>query len=117
MFTPITVTGTFLRPDGQPAQGTFEILLNEPIANGDEVEEPVTIRAKLDTTGAVVSADGEPLVLLANDDTGTTPPGSFYTFTPDFNDAPEGPWPWSSEFTRIITAASENGTFSLTTTA
>lgn len=117
MFTPITITGTFVAPNGKPAQGTFEILLNEAITNGDEVEEPVTINAKLDATGSIVAADGEPLVLLANDDVGTTKPGSFYTFTPSIHDAPEGPWPWSSQFTRVIPAASPEGTFSLTTNA
>jgi hypothetical protein len=40
-FTTITITGgPFLRPDGQPAQGTLTATLSERLQNGAEILDP-----------------------------------------------------------------------------
>lgn len=92
MFTPVTLTGTFLRSDGSFASGTGTATLSHRIANGTTVIEPTPVTFHLSPTGTVVNNAGTPLVLEANDDTGTVPSGSFYRFVLDFDTAPVDPF-------------------------
>lgn len=91
-LTPITITGTFTRPDGSAMSGTGTATLSHRIANGTTVIEPTPISFHLSPTGTVVNSAGTALVLEANDDTGTVPAGSFYSFVLDFDSAPVDPF-------------------------
>ena len=74
-FTQVTVTGSFETPDGEPALGTVTAELSEPIKNaGTWVGDAKVVRS-------LVKGEIADLHLVANDDPGTTPEGSFYTFT------------------------------------
>jgi len=87
-FTTITITTTEIRPNGEPAQGTVTATLSEPITNGTTTIDPTPILAELNGEGKLKAQSGEAFTLVANDDTGTTPEGSEYTFLIEIADAP-----------------------------
>jgi hypothetical protein len=91
-FTPITLTGTFTEPDGSAVSGTGSATLSHRIANGTTIIEPTPIALELSPTGTVVNSAGQPLILEANDDPGTEPQGSFYSFVLEFGSAPIDPF-------------------------
>jgi hypothetical protein len=88
-FTPITITGTFTKPDGSAASGTVTAILSMPLENGTAQVTPTPIVGILDASGALKDDSGlAPFVLEANDDTGTTPAGSTYEFLIELDSAP-----------------------------
>lgn len=74
-FTAVTVTGKFEGESGAAASGTLTFCLTETMANSDVVVAPAPIVVDLDASGSFSQT------LLANDDTGTTPPGVMYGVT------------------------------------
>jgi hypothetical protein len=90
-FTPITITGTFTRPDTTGAEGSVTLTLTETIRNGTETVEPNPVLA-LVQEGELLAEDGQPLVVVANDDTGTSPVGSRYVFLVQVDNAPVSTW-------------------------
>lgn len=108
-LTAVTVTGTFTRADGSFASGTGTATLSHRIANGTTVIEPTPISFHLSPTGTVVNSAGTPLILEANDDTGTLPTGSFYSFVLDFDSAPVDP------FDAVVSHSAPGGTVDLST--
>ena len=72
-FTPISVQATRRNPDGSPASGTISFSLNAEMLNGVESVQPFPILGVLNPDGQLVAQSGQPIVLLANDDPGTTP--------------------------------------------
>ena len=87
-FTAITITGTFVRPDGLPDQGTITATLSEPMTNSGETVEVEPILGMLNSEGELVAQSGEPFELFANDDVGTKPPGAEYAFVLQLDNAP-----------------------------
>lgn len=87
-FTTITITGSFERPNGEPAQGSIVATLSETIQNGTEIVEPNPVMGVLNGEGKLVSESLQPFTLAANDDTDTTPVGSTYTFLVELDTAP-----------------------------
>jgi len=89
-FTLITVTGQWQNPDGSPLQGTVTARLDRQIANSGKIAAAIPVVFTLDSTGALVGNPGSsasqvdpppsplPAQLVANNDTGTEPPGSTY---------------------------------------
>lgn len=106
-FTPITLTGTLDRPDGTAAQGTFTATLSGTMTNGATVVEPAPVSGILTSSGPKTQA-GQPFVLDAVDDTGTTPTDRFYTFEIQA-DVTVGP------FTAAISHTAVGGTVDLST--
>jgi hypothetical protein len=74
-FTPVTVTGSYESESGATAAGTVTFTLTQAMQNADQIVTPTPITVTLDGTGHFST------VLLANDDTGTTPPGVCYGVT------------------------------------
>ena len=73
-FTPVSVQATRANPDGSPATGTITFTLNAEMTNGTESIQPRPILGVLDPQGRLVAqSNQQALVLLANDDDGTTP--------------------------------------------
>lgn len=92
-LTAVTITGTFVDPDSsQPRTITGSATLSERIANGVQIVEPEPIGFQGNTSGQIVNHAGLPLTLVANDDTGTSPPGSYYTFRITVDSAPIDPF-------------------------
>lgn len=87
-FTTITITATETRPNGEPAQGTITATLSEPVTNGTTTIDPTPILGELNGEGKLKDQAGEAFTLVANDDTGTTPAGSEYSFLVEIADAP-----------------------------
>jgi hypothetical protein len=72
-FTLVPLIGTFTSPGGSgPAQGTLELTLSEEMTNGGVTKDTETLEVSLNN-GGVLNFEIE-----ANDDTGTTPTGTFY---------------------------------------
>ncbi len=88
--TLVTVTGTWNDPGGSdPKTGKVTATLNEAIQNGTIVIEADPVVGYLNDAGQLVADDGEsPFKLYANDDTATSPPGSFYSFLVEIDNAP-----------------------------
>jgi len=101
--TVITVTATYLNPDGSAASGKVTLALSEPIANANVIYHVQPQIATLNGDGTI----SQPLV--ANDDTATTPTGSFYTVTEDIEDAPQ------REYVVVIPHAASDATVDLST--
>ena len=101
--TIITVTGTYLNPDGTACSGTVTFTLNEPIANGNVIYHVQPQVVTLTGNGTISQK------LVANDDAGTTPTGSFYTVNEDLSSAPQ------REYVATVPAASPGGTVDLST--
>jgi hypothetical protein len=80
--TTITVTGTYLNADGTACAGTVTFTLSEPITNSGVIYHQAPQVATLNGSGAISQ------ILVANDDTGTTPTGSFYTVSEVLSGAP-----------------------------
>lgn len=92
-FTQISVTGSFDRPDGQPAQGTVTAALSARMVNGTEVIEPTPVTGYLDAAGQLVNDSGEqPFTVAANDDAATTPAGTVYRFVLELDSGPIDPF-------------------------
>lgn len=108
-FTPITVTGTFKRPDGSPDSGTGTATLSHRLVNGTAIVEPEPVSLELSPTGTVVNTSGTAFILDAVDDTGTEPTGAYYTFVLEFDSAPIDP------FTAVISHSAAGGTVDLST--
>jgi hypothetical protein len=89
-LTPVTITGTITRADGTHAEGTFTATLSGTMANGTTVVEPTPISGLLTAAGPV-NLSGLPFVLDAVDDTGTSPPGRYYRFVFELDNAPPLP--------------------------
>jgi hypothetical protein len=101
--TAITVTGTYSNADNTAAAGSVTFELNQVIANANTIYhlQPQT-----------VTLDGEghfSQVLIANDDSGTTPTGSFYTVTEKINDSPE------TQYTIKVLHSAAGGTVDIST--
>lgn len=90
-FTPVTITGTITRPDGTNAEGSFTATLSGTMENGTTVIEPSPITGLLAASDPVNTA-GQPFVLEAVDDTGTTPTGRYYRFVFEVDNAPIDPF-------------------------
>ena len=87
-LTRVTITGSFERSDGSPQQGTVTAVCSTTIENGGEQVSAAPIAGQLDDEGKLVNAEGGPLQLAANNDEGTEPGGSYYSFTVELSDAP-----------------------------
>lgn len=87
MFTVVTITGTFERPDGEPSAGTITAQLSQPMTNGEEIVEATPILGEV-TGGQLKAPSGEPFTLVANDDVGTEPVNVRYRFTLELDNAP-----------------------------
>ncbi len=87
-FTSITVTGSFERPNGEPAQGSVVAMLSTTIQNGTEIIDPTPVMGVLNSEGKLVAESLGPLPLAANDDAGTEPAGSTYRFVVELDNAP-----------------------------
>lgn len=61
--------------------------LSTTIQNGTEVASTDPFVGYFSDAGALVDDDGDALVVPANDDTGTLPAGSFYTFVVEVDSA------------------------------
>lgn len=108
-FTQITITGSFDRPDGQPAQGTITATLSARMVNGTEVIEPTPISGQLDAAGALKDDSGEQrFTLAANDDSATTPTGTVYRFVLELDSGPIDP------FEASVPSAAPAGTIDIT---
>ena len=88
MFTFVTITGSFERPNGEPAQGTNTASLAQSIRNADEIVTPTPVLGELNAEGKLVMQSGAPFVLEATDDTGTEPAGVHYRFVLQLDNAP-----------------------------
>lgn len=108
-LTQITITGTLADPNAGDAAGTGTATLSHRIVNGSTVVEPEPIEFQLNASGQVVNMSGLPLVVYANDDTGTEPTGSFYTFVLEIDSAPIDP------FEAVISHLAPGGTVDLST--
>jgi len=75
-FTLVNVTGWFVSPSGTPATGSVTATLTKPMTNGATVVDCTPITVTLNDAGQLSG-----LVLAANDDAGTTPQETMYTFT------------------------------------
>lgn len=106
-FTNITITATEERPDGTPAQGSVTVTLSERITNSGVSVDPTPITGTLNTSGQLVNSSGHPFVVVANDDTGTTPAGSFYSFVVEFDNAP------LDQFDAVVSHTAGGGTVDL----
>jgi len=86
-FTPISLQATRANPDGSPASGTISFTLNAEMLNGTESIQPAPISGVLNPSGQLVQQNGQPVVLLANDDSGTTPadPSAAYVVQENIN--------------------------------
>jgi hypothetical protein len=107
-FTAITITGSFERPNGEPAQGSVTATLSETIQNGTETIEPNPVMGVLNQEGKLVAESLEAFKLEANDDTGTTPAGSTYTFLVELDTAP------IRSFTAVVPHTASEGKIDLT---
>lgn len=74
-FTSVTVVGTFHDQTGSPASGTLTFTLTQPMQNGDVIVDPQPVVVTLDSSGHFST------VLLANDDSATTPVSVQYGVT------------------------------------
>jgi hypothetical protein len=107
-FTTITITGSFTRPDGQPAQGTVTATLSEQLENGTAIIEPTPIAGVLNAAGQLKDSSGlQPFTVVANDDPATTPQGSEYQFVLELDSAPV------KEFSAVVSHSAVGGTVDL----
>jgi hypothetical protein len=86
-FTFIEVTAFFQTPEGQPAQGTVAATLLHRLTNGDTQINPTPVLGEL-IEGHLKLQDGEPFIMPATDDTGTTPTGVGYLWSISLDNAP-----------------------------
>lgn len=107
-LTQITLTGTLTRPDGTPAEGTFTATLSGTMTNGTTVVEPAPLSGVLGASGPTNQA-GQPFLLTAIDDPGTTPTDRYYTFLLELDGVPLDP------FTAAISHTAPGGTVDLST--
>lgn len=86
-FTPISLQATRANPDGSPASGTISFTLNAEMSNGTESIQPAPISGVLNPQGQLVQQNGQAIILLANDDEGTTPadPSAAYVVQENIN--------------------------------
>jgi len=103
-FTPVTITGTFVNPDGTPANGTVTATLLTELQNGTTTLSPRPITGVLIAGGLLKLSTGAPMVLDANDDVGTTPTNSYYTFRITLDGAP------STTFSAVVSHSAPGGT-------
>lgn len=102
-FTVITVTRTYQNEDGTAAAGTVQFQLNQPIANGGVTRYHTPLTVTLNASGALS------VPLVANDDTGTTPQGSFYIVIERVTSAS------NREYTVVVPSDAPGGTVDLGT--
>ena len=86
-FTLIEITATFETPEGEPAQGTVTATLLHRLTNGDTQINPTPVLGEL-IEGKLKLQDGEPFILPATDDTGTSPTGVGYYWSISLDNAP-----------------------------
>jgi hypothetical protein len=101
--TLIAVTGKYANADGTAAVGTVTFVLSEPIANSDVIYHQLPQTNTLSGTGAFSQT------LVANDDSATSPTGSFYTVTENISDAPQ------RVYSIVVASASPHGTVDIST--
>jgi hypothetical protein len=101
--TLITVTGTYYNVDGTAAVGTVSFKLSEPIANSNVIYHLLPKEVTLNGSGSISQ------LLVANDDTATTPTGSYYIVTEKITNSP------SREYQIVVPHAATNGTIDLST--
>lgn len=107
MFTPITVTGNLVNPDGSPASGGMKFQLSQYVngvwvpcgmtdSSSGEVVSAAPIQAVWYQGKLLVSPQGGggylPLVLLATDDSTTLPTGLEYVVTEQLTAGGLDPW-------------------------
>jgi hypothetical protein len=108
-ITEVTVTGTFTSSGGGPATGSvsFQLTLNgqaTPISDGSSLIVSPDIVAALVVGGSLVIGGGS-LVLYANDDATTVPPGTEYAVAFDID---------GQQWTKSFVLPHASPTFSLT---
>lgn len=88
-FTMVTVTGTFQTPEGgEPIKGQVTATLQRTLRNGTVQALADPVIGILDGTGALKLQNGQPFVLPATDDAGTTPTGVFYEWVIELGNSP-----------------------------
>jgi hypothetical protein len=106
-LTPVIITGTFTREDGSAATGTVTATLNEQIQNGTTVIEPTPILGEL-VAGKLLNQAKTAFTVDANDDAVTVPPGSYYSFLIQLDNAPV------REFNAVVKHTATLGTVDMT---
>src|SRR5580700_453934 len=92
-FTEVTITGgPFTDAAGNPLSGTGTATLSDRLVNGTQEVEPEPVQGQLNAEGMWVNTSGEAYTLVAVDDTGTEPPGAFYSWVLNFDSAPIDPF-------------------------
>lgn len=79
-LTLITITYTPFQHGETPTQGTVVATLSQTIQNGAVVASTDPFVGYFSETGTLVDDEGDVFDVPANDDVGTLPAGSFYTF-------------------------------------
>lgn len=102
-FTNITVTGTWQHADGTSATGKVEFVLSRPVANSNVIISNQPIIATLNGSGSISTT------LVANDDTGTFPTGTFYLVTEQLIGAAH------TEYEVVIPHSAVSGTIDIST--
>lgn len=77
-LTQITIGGRWTLPSGGGSQGQVVLTLSATLRNGTTEVSPASIPGTFDPSGRVCSPGLFPLIVDANDDAPTTPPGSSY---------------------------------------
>lgn len=83
-FEQVTVTGTYVRADGEAAAGTVEFVLSSALQDAatDEIRPPVPMTATLDEAGAIS------ISLVSTLTEGIEPQGATYRVTERIVGAP-----------------------------
>ena len=83
-FEQVTVTGTYIRQDGEPASGTVQFTLSTTLQDAatDEIRPPVPVTATLDEDGAISVS------LVSTLTEGIEPQGATYRVTARIVGAP-----------------------------
>lgn len=83
-FEQVTVTGTYLRQDGEPASGTVQFVLSTTLQDPatDEIRPPVPLTVTLDEDGSIVAS------LVSTLTVGIEPQGATYRVTERIVGAP-----------------------------
>ena len=103
-FTTITVTATYVMPDGSVPEGYVTFQPTAAMANGTKIVPASPISVSLDSSGHFSVA------LDANDDSGTVPSGVAYAVTEDVGGV-------SRTYNVVIPSAASGGTIDLSALA
>jgi hypothetical protein len=80
-FTPISIQGLFSNSDGSAATGYFTATPNSTMVNDGIELSQAPIAGVINGAGQIAAQSQFAFVVTANDDSGTTPPASNYTFS------------------------------------